>query len=239
MPSSKGKRKSVPVKKAAPAAKPKKVPTCKGATNASPHFCVRPSAIALMPPASLCLSHARGFAEDFIQKGAKLPKDEKAPSAKTSAYMYFSKAQRAKMAKKPESQQLDFTSAGTAIGKAWTALTDKQKVPFENQAKDDADRYDAEMKKYKPSAKFTAELEACKKNPKYQQKLKKVRARCRAPAATCAPRHGSGGRRLASPLPAAAVWVCYAPPAARASCALRAPRCALRPLAAARRLASI
>ena len=199
----------------------------------------RPSAIALMPPAALCLSHARGFAEDFIQKGAKLPKDEKAPAAKTSAYMYFSQAQRAKMAKKPESQQLDFTSAGTAIGKAWTALTDKQKVPFENQAKDDADRYDAEMKKYKPSAKFTAELEACKKNPKYQQKLKKVRARCRAPAATCAPRHGSGGRRLASPLPAAAVWVCYAPPAARASCALRAPRCALRPLAAARRLASI
>lgn len=112
------------------------------------------------------------FAEDFIQKGTRLPRDEKAPAPKVSAYMFFSQQQREMMAK--SSKQLDFTAAGTAIGKAWSELTEAQKNKFEGMAAKDSDRYDEEMKKYKPSAKFVAELEACKKMSKYQARLKKV-----------------------------------------------------------------
>lgn len=113
-------------------------------------------------------------ADDFIQKGTKLPRDPNAPAPKVSAYMYFSQKQREAMAKK-KGPSLDFTAAGTAIGKAWSELGDAGKKPFEALAAKDADRHDREMAKYKPSAKFTAEIEACKKNSKYAPRLKKVR----------------------------------------------------------------
>ena len=111
-------------------------------------------------------------AEDFIQKGTKLPRDPNAPAPKVSAYMYFSQKEREKMAKKKTN--LDFTQAGTAIGKAWSELGDAGKKPFEALAAKDVERFEREMAKYKPSAKFTAELEACKKQSKYQARLKKV-----------------------------------------------------------------
>lgn len=120
-----------------------------------------------------CACVPRAFADDFIQKGHKLPRDPNAPAPKTSAYMYFSQQEREKMAKK--GKVLDFTAAGTAIGKAWAALGDSGKKPFEAKAAKDAARYDREMAKYKPSAKFAAELEKCKKSSKYQPRLKKVR----------------------------------------------------------------
>jgi len=109
--------------------------------------------------------------DDFIQKGSKLPKDPKAPAPKVSAYMYFSQDEREKMAKK--NTTLDFTAAGTAIGKAWSELGPSGKKKYEALAAKDADRFDREMAKYKPSAKFAAELEACKKSSKYQPRLKK------------------------------------------------------------------
>ncbi len=122
-----------------------------------------------LPP---CLMH---LADDFIQKGTKLPRDPNAPAPKVSAYMYFSQEKREEMAKK-KGPALDFTAAGTAIGKAWSELGEVGKKPYEAKAAKDAQRFEKEMAKYKPSAKFAAELEACKKSSKYQPRLKKVRA---------------------------------------------------------------
>jgi hypothetical protein len=167
--SSKGRRSSVGSAKKVPAAvtKPKKAALPRG----EPCAAMRPSPVLFLSSSSFFLATA---ADAYIAKGNKLPRDENAPEGKISAYMFFSKAERARMAKLPKRQQMDFAEAGTAIGQAWSALSDAAKAPYVKEAEADAVRHDNEMAKYKPSAVFVALLEAAKTDPKYLPSLKKV-----------------------------------------------------------------
>lgn len=85
----------------------------------------------------------------------KRKKDPNAPKGKSSPYIFFSTAKRNEI--KAENPDLSTTDISRELGKLWKTMTDEEKEPYNIQAKADAERYDAEMAKYKASGKGAAD----------------------------------------------------------------------------------
>jgi hypothetical protein len=85
-------------------------------------------------------------------KGKKSPaakkekKDPNAPKRGLSAFMFFSKAERAGIIAK--NKDISFGEVGKALGAAWAKADDKSKAKFGKMAETDKARYEKEMAKY-------------------------------------------------------------------------------------------
>ena len=72
--------------------------------------------------------------------------DPNAPKRGLSAYMFFANDQRDNV--RQENPDVSFGQVGKILGDRWKALTEKQRVPYEQKAADDKKRYEAEKAKY-------------------------------------------------------------------------------------------
>lgn len=81
----------------------------------------------------------------------KRKKDPNAPKGKSSAYIIFSTAKRSEL--KLAHPDLSTTEISKELGKLWNSMSDDDKRPYTEQAKADAERYDAEMAKYRANQK--------------------------------------------------------------------------------------
>lgn len=78
----------------------------------------------------------------------KKKRDPAAPKKPLSAFMFFSKRNRAEM--KEQNPQLSFGQLGQLMGQKWKELTDAEKKPYEALNEKDKIRYQNEMKDYTP-----------------------------------------------------------------------------------------
>ncbi|EEQ32729.1 Non-histone chromosomal protein 6 [Microsporum canis] len=76
----------------------------------------------------------------------KKKKDPNAPKRGLSAYMIFANEQRA--AVREENPNITFGQVGKVLGERWKALSDKQRVPYEEKAATDKQRYEDEKAAY-------------------------------------------------------------------------------------------
>ncbi|EFE37606.1 hypothetical protein TRV_07738, partial [Trichophyton verrucosum HKI 0517] len=72
--------------------------------------------------------------------------DPNAPKRGLSAYMIFANEQRA--AVREENPNITFGQVGKVLGERWKALSDKQRVPYEEKAATDKQRYEDEKAAY-------------------------------------------------------------------------------------------
>jgi len=79
-------------------------------------------------------------------KTEKRKKDPNAPKRGLSAYMFFANDNRDKV--REENPGIKFGEVGKILGEKWKELTDKDKKPFEDRAKIDKERYEAEKRTY-------------------------------------------------------------------------------------------
>ena len=114
------------------------------ASGASPPPLHRRATAAAMPPKRKRDDEKELTAEDFIVKPKKVPKDPKAPKNPTSSYMFFATDARIKITKKRPG--LGFTELGRAVGKDWHAMSEKQRVPYDEKAEADKTRYAKEVR---------------------------------------------------------------------------------------------
>jgi len=88
-------------------------------------------------------------------KGTRKKRDKNAPKKPCSAFFWFSKEQRPLIiAKNPTAT---FGEMGKLIGEAWRGLTDDDKKPYAVKAAEDKERYQNEMKNYKPPKEESSE----------------------------------------------------------------------------------
>jgi len=78
--------------------------------------------------------------------GDKKKKDPNAPKRGLSAYMFFANEQRETV--REENPGITFGQVGKVLGDKWKALSEKQRVPYENKAKTDKERYEREKAAY-------------------------------------------------------------------------------------------
>ena len=83
-------------------------------------------------------------------KKTKKNKDSTHPKRPTNSYMLFSTQTRQKI--KDKNPELKATEISVKLGEMWKTMTDKKKKPFEEQAKQDKQRYEEEMKNYTPES---------------------------------------------------------------------------------------
>ncbi|KAF2398376.1 hypothetical protein EJ06DRAFT_105488 [Trichodelitschia bisporula] len=76
----------------------------------------------------------------------KRQKDPNAPKRGLSAYMFFANDNRDKV--REDNPGIKFGDVGKILGEKWKELTDKDKKPYEEQARKDKERYEAEKAKY-------------------------------------------------------------------------------------------
>ncbi|GMH95800.1 hypothetical protein TrVE_jg12761 [Triparma verrucosa] len=81
-------------------------------------------------------------------KGKKKKKDKNAPKRGMSAFMFFSNASRAQI--KEENPGIAFGAIATKISEKWKELSEDDKIPFEEKAAADKERYNKEMETYVP-----------------------------------------------------------------------------------------
>jgi hypothetical protein len=89
------------------------------------------------------------------QKKEKKVKDPNAPKGALGAYMFFCKDQRDQV--KKEHPDWGVAEIGKHLGAEWKNLTDEEKQPYVDQAKEDKERYKKAMEEY--NAKKEAEKE--------------------------------------------------------------------------------
>jgi hypothetical protein len=82
------------------------------------------------------------------EKKEKKVKDPNAPKKNMGAYMWFSKDKRGEL--KEAHPEWGVADIGRECGALWKKLTDKEKKKYEDQAAKDKERYEKEMKAYKP-----------------------------------------------------------------------------------------
>lgn len=80
----------------------------------------------------------------------KRKKDANAPKQAKSSYMYFTEKERQKIVK--ENPGMKQPEIFKELGKHWSALSDKEKKPFDKLHDKDKARFDEEMKTYVPPA---------------------------------------------------------------------------------------
>jgi len=81
------------------------------------------------------------------QKKKRQKKDKNAPKKASTAYLFFSNAQRQKY----KSESLPLAEMSKRIGAEWKVLSSEDKKPFEEMAAKDKLRYEEEMAAYKPT----------------------------------------------------------------------------------------
>lgn len=81
-------------------------------------------------------------------KKARKAKDKNAPKKALSAFMFFCNSERSKI--RAEQPSLSITEVSKILGERWKELSSDDKKPFEEQAKEDKERYSEEMKNYVP-----------------------------------------------------------------------------------------
>jgi len=91
-------------------------------------------------------------------KGSRKKKDKNAPKKPCSAFFWFSKEQRPLI--KEKNPNATFGDMGKLIGEAWRALTEEDKKPYAQKATEDKQRYQIEMKDYKPPPESSSEEES-------------------------------------------------------------------------------
>ena len=80
-------------------------------------------------------------------EGKKKKKDPNAPKRPTTAFMYFSQANRGKI--KERYPDLKFGEVAKKTGEKWRALPEDKKEKYNKMAKKDKKRYEQEMERYK------------------------------------------------------------------------------------------
>ncbi|KAI4148097.1 MAG: hypothetical protein LQ340_005239 [Diploschistes diacapsis] len=78
--------------------------------------------------------------------GGKKKKDPNAPKRGLSAYMFFANEQRENV--REENPGIAFGQVGKVLGERWKALSPQERQPYEDKAKADKERYDAEKASY-------------------------------------------------------------------------------------------
>ncbi|CAF9905511.1 MAG: High mobility group nhp1 [Gomphillus americanus] len=76
----------------------------------------------------------------------KKKKDPNAPKRGLSAYMFFANEQRENV--REENPNISFGQVGKVLGERWKALSESERRPYEDKAKADKERYDAEKASY-------------------------------------------------------------------------------------------
>jgi len=85
--------------------------------------------------------------DDDRPKKKKKKKDPNAPKRNQSAYFMFSNANREKV-KKELGGSAKITEIASALGEKWRNLTPEEKIPFEELAAKDKERYQQEMEEW-------------------------------------------------------------------------------------------
>jgi len=93
------------------------------------------------PPASDSDSDNEG-----ATRKKKKKKDPNAPKRPITAYFFFAADVRPQI--KKENSDMSITEIATIIGQKWRKLKDEEKVPYEEQASKDKERYNREMAAY-------------------------------------------------------------------------------------------
>jgi len=78
----------------------------------------------------------------------KKKKDPNAPKRPVNSFLLYSKQVRPKVKEDPQYKDLDNTSIGKKVGEMWKALSVEEKKPFVDEADQDKERYNREMKEY-------------------------------------------------------------------------------------------
>ena len=73
-------------------------------------------------------------------------KDPNAPKRALSAYMYFANENRDIV--RSENPEISFGQMGKLLGERWKSLNEEDKLPYENKAKIDKERYYNEKEMY-------------------------------------------------------------------------------------------
>ncbi|CAN6651313.1 non-histone chromosomal protein 6A [Trichomonascus vanleenenianus] len=76
-------------------------------------------------------------------------KDPNAPKRSLSAYMFFANAQRDSV--RSDNPDVTFGQVGKILGERWKALSESEKIPYEQKAAEDKKRYEAEKAAYNAS----------------------------------------------------------------------------------------
>lgn len=78
----------------------------------------------------------------------KRPKDPHAPKGVRTGFQFLLDSKRAEMQR--ENQHMPYNVLSQEVGRIWRAMTDVEKSPWMELARNDRIRYDAEMANYKP-----------------------------------------------------------------------------------------
>ena len=89
-------------------------------------------------------------------KKKRAKKDADAPKRATTAFMVWMNSE-GRAAAKAENPDLKVTEVGKRCGELWKAMDADAKAPWEEKAKADKVRYEAEMKEYKAKGKAAKE----------------------------------------------------------------------------------
>jgi hypothetical protein len=84
--------------------------------------------------------------EKKSSKSSKSKKDPNAPKRPLNAYMYFSQDKRDELKKKNFAAKEILSE----LGRMWKNLSEKKRLPYEQKAKKDKERFQEEMKNYSP-----------------------------------------------------------------------------------------
>jgi len=80
------------------------------------------------------------------QKKQKKKKDKNAPKKNMTAFLIFSNAERPKVME--ENKEAGVAGWGKILGEKWKALSEEEKEPWQEKAKEDKERYDKEKAEY-------------------------------------------------------------------------------------------
>ncbi|RLV93240.1 Non-histone chromosomal protein 6 [Spathaspora sp. JA1] len=80
------------------------------------------------------------------RKATRKKKDPDAPKRSLSAYMFFANENRDIV--RAENPGISFGQVGKLLGEKWKALSDDEKVPYNNKAETDKKRYEKEKAEY-------------------------------------------------------------------------------------------
>jgi len=91
-------------------------------------------------------------------KTKRKKKDKNAPKKPCSAFFWFSKEQRPKL--KAAHPEASFGDLGKMVGEAWRNLPEADRGPYVKSSLEDKERYQREIKDYKPPKESSSESES-------------------------------------------------------------------------------
>ncbi|KAJ1985471.1 Non-histone chromosomal protein 6 [Dimargaris cristalligena] len=97
-----------------------------------------------MPKAATTKRTTKGAGVEKKKRRGK--KDPNAPKRSLSAYMFFAQSNRENI--KRDNPDATFGQIGKMMGAQWKSMTDTDKIPYEDQARADKERYEEEKAAY-------------------------------------------------------------------------------------------